>query len=150
MPVGVCEFDSHLPHKRDDRQGRLFFNVRRPEMTVLWPFEGFGRPIPVQCPDQYGYFRPFRSYRSCRWVCTGMSVTQLKSYKSDLCRQSFAERCFDVQVSKKSADFRPILQDLSRKLWSEVHPHVQTRLVHHGIGPAGQIRLEETGLDVSG
>ena len=123
-----------------------FFNVRRPEMTVLWPFEGFGRPIPVQCPDQYGYFRPFRSYRSCRWVCTGMSVTQLKSYKSDLCRQSFAEQCFDVQVSKKSAEIRATPRDLNRKPRPEAHPSVQARLEHCFIDSAGRIHLEGTGL----
>ena len=44
---------------------------------------------PLKCP-----------YRSRSWTYTSTFFPRQSSYKPGLCRKSFTERCFDVQVSK--------------------------------------------------
>ena len=104
-------------------RGRLFFLSNKEPSARTGPWAG-----PVRAFRGY-----FRLYGSRRWTCTSIGHPRCLSYKSGLCRKTFAERRFDVQVSKNSADILPLPKDLSRKPTPEALSRVQAKLVHRVI-----------------
>ena len=81
---------------------------------------------------------------------------RLALYKSGLCRETFAKRHFDVQVSPFRRDISRISRDLIKEPCSQVLSLVHARLVQRGSwggnlrGSTGRHRFRGPGMDLYG